>query len=458
MNSRLQSITNSAAMLVCTFLIAAILLGTLSRSRAAARNSACADNLRSIGLAFHNYHAAYKTFPFGTGGTTGSDDPAGCNAGRLSPLVALLPFVEHQALWEQIANPYRNPKTGKSFPPMGPIPSYDASAYEPWGKAPSVYRCPDAGGDEPVDVPKVLYTLESPQGSVDSLTNYVANFGDGTVMQGQFLDDPNDHEVQMRRRAANRGAFMTSQALKMRDFLDGTSNTILYSETVASEKRDPGKSEIIKDVAGLSKEPQLCLDAAKGKPEFWGFGRGARWSEGSPIITGFQTVLPPNSPSCTSELGIEDVIASASSAHADGVHVLMCDGAVAFISDAIDTGDLSKPGVSFGDDYTPPGSPSPYGMWGALGTRASRETLEDGLDYVGGGFRGNSRRSEDTKAPIWTDRDGKVSLRAEFLEIKDKKTVRLKSGSGTIHEVPLNSLKSEHIHRAVQMEMMRELK
>ena len=73
---------------------------------------------------------------------------------------------------------------------------------------------------------------------------------------------------------------------------------------------------------------------------------------------------------------IDGVIASASSNHVGGVHVMMADGAIIFVKDSIDTGDLSKPGVSYGDGYTAVGSKSPYGVWGAAGTRASKEVVD----------------------------------------------------------------------------------
>ncbi len=57
---------------------------------------------------------------------------------------------------------------------------------------------------------------------------------------------------------------------------------------------------------------------------------------------------------------------------------------------------------------------------------------------------------------MWADRSGKTQLKAEFLEIRDKNTIRLKSSSGTIHEVPLNTLRPQDIYRAVRMDLMKK--
>ena len=54
----------------------------------------------------------------------------------------------------------------------------------------------------------------------------------------------------------------------------------------------------------------------------------------------------------------------------------MSDGAVIFITDSIEAGTQNEPMVRQGGGYTLPGSASPYGLWGALGTRANKETIE----------------------------------------------------------------------------------
>lgn len=59
----------------------------------------------------------------------------------------------------------------------------------------------------------------------------------------------------------------------------------------------------------------------------------------------------------------------------------MGDGAVVFITDSIEAGD-STAGMVWLNGTGPqaPGSPSPYGLWGALGTRAGKEPIEEQLN------------------------------------------------------------------------------
>ena len=59
----------------------------------------------------------------------------------------------------------------------------------------------------------------------------------------------------------------------------------------------------------------------------------------------------------------------------------MGDGAVIFMTDSVESGDqhqhmveMNQPGPAA------PGSKSPYGLWGALGTRASGETIQEQLN------------------------------------------------------------------------------
>ena len=67
-----------------------------------------------------------------------------------------------------------------------------------------------------------------------------------------------------------------------------------------------------------------------------------------------------------------------SSRHQGGAHVLMADGAVVFITDSIDAGDSRAQSVYFWGAQV--GSESPYGLWGALGTKASKEVIEEQLN------------------------------------------------------------------------------
>ena len=98
--------------------------------------------------------------------------------------------------------------------------------------------------------------------------------------------------------------------------------------------------------------------------------RGNRWTDARIVYTGFNTVLPPNGPSCLqgSEAGVGSLV-SAGSYHSGGVQVTMGDGSVKFISETINAGTQTAGPQTSGK--------SPYGTWGALGTRAGGEVETD---------------------------------------------------------------------------------
>ena len=59
----------------------------------------------------------------------------------------------------------------------------------------------------------------------------------------------------------------------------------------------------------------------------------------------------------------------------------MGDGAVVFVTDSIEAGNSNAPSVwRDGTGDSAPGSMSPYGLWGSLGTRASKEPIEEQLN------------------------------------------------------------------------------
>lgn len=63
--------------------------------------------------------------------------------------------------------------------------------------------------------------------------------------------------------------------------------------------------------------------------------------------------------------------------------MLMADGAVIFITDSIESGDQSARTIGHPWGSNRPwnaGGKSPYGLWGSLGSRNGRETIEEQLN------------------------------------------------------------------------------
>jgi prepilin-type N-terminal cleavage/methylation domain-containing protein/prepilin-type processing-associated H-X9-DG protein len=78
--------------------LVALLLPAVQTARESARRSQCQNNLHQIGVALHNYHDAYRSFPIGCIEKRTRRKPA---ARQLAWSASLLPYLEQTALWEQ---------------------------------------------------------------------------------------------------------------------------------------------------------------------------------------------------------------------------------------------------------------------------------------------------------------------------------------------------------------------
>ena len=321
----------------------ALLLPFITRSREAARRMSCANNFKQIGLAIQNYDAAFKQMPSLMSGTKS-------NGHRLSGLVALLPFLESSPRWDLISNPASF--NGVSYPAMGPPPT--DKNYGPWLEQIPTYSCPSEYGPP----------------SVFGRTNYTFNVGDQIT---GLYDNKGVDTV--------RGPFAPGLQIKVQDIRDGLSNTVLMTE-IANKIDDHVIGNIsVGHGSGLSKGPSTCFQTTvpdypilfRDEVTTDSVGRGGSFADGSGGVGWVTTILPPNSPSCAiQQQPLYEGVFSAASRHPGGANVLFGDGAVVFITETIDTGDTNKPPVSIDEQ-------SPYGLWGALGTKNATETTEEQL-------------------------------------------------------------------------------
>ncbi len=379
-----------------------LLLPAVQAAREAARRMSCSNNFKQIGLALHNYHAAYKQLPRQQGGTwTDTNTPTDMNNRMsLSFFVGLTPFMEQQAIWEKISNPSQERLDGTvqspPYPPMGPAPW--TGQYIPWRTELPTLRCPSDPG---VGLPAFGRTNYAAcmGDSIDFMNNGPVQIANGVVVI------PPQNSVANRARAACRGVFVARQDMKFRDILDGLANTIMCGEiTTDLGDRDIRTIAAIQNgTTNVRDEPDHCQHdglVSPQRPRFWSNGndggtaptlagvaqgRGYRWADAGTVWTEFNTILPPNRELClgggsTGGVGAPGV-AAASSRHQGGTHVLMADGAIIFVTDSIEAGDIHEGNVWLGGTgVSTPGMPSPYGLWGALGTRASSEVVQESLN------------------------------------------------------------------------------
>ncbi|PQO31657.1 DUF1559 domain-containing protein [Blastopirellula marina] len=351
-------------LLMLTFIVAALSFCLIPWGgmghREASRRMQCSYNLKMIALAIHNYHDTYRHFPspvfeadWGPGGVSGSKP-------YFSGVIELLPFLDEPEpdLFEQVMYPDR---LGRPY-----LPPPSDKTFAPWQTTPYRLSCPTATDGR------------RGQGS----TNYAFCLGDAAYDIHHMNPAQGDYAP------GSRGAFAPGLSMEFRDIFDGTSNTIMFTEIGTAQSRYvPGQFAVNLSSAVLD-NPSLCLktfEAAKPKNNknrtyrrdvpLHDHGRGYSWADGRAGPALVNTIFPPNGPSCAIG-GTEGVdgFYSAGSYHPGGAQVAFMDGSVQFIPEDIDTGDLTQPPPKQGQYRFKP-SISPYGVWGALGSRYGEEKV-----------------------------------------------------------------------------------
>ncbi len=89
-------------------ILIALLLPAVQAAREAARRMQCSNNLKQLGLAIHNYHAAYAVLPISISGWVQENEEYrdGAAAPTLNGkgwIVSVLPHLDQQALFDQLA-------------------------------------------------------------------------------------------------------------------------------------------------------------------------------------------------------------------------------------------------------------------------------------------------------------------------------------------------------------------
>ncbi len=334
-------------------ILVGLLLPAVQAAREAARRMQCSNNLKQMGLALHNYASAYKRFPARKAGTgwrsNGNNNTA--NHYRLSGWIPLLPFAEQTNMFNAI-------QAGTdTVAPGGPV-GWN-SGWIVWRAAPPYMRCPSDPGPRQAER-EISYAM----------------------CVGDSIHRARDDGDQIR------GLFGSRVWRSFGSVSDGTSNTIAYSELLCSRPLSTGGRDgatttlngvrfnmaYVKNIGGLRASPAVCRQQTQGQffregLTFYG-RRGRSWTDGQPAYVGFHTVLGPNGPQCAEGGNWGDqqhMMLPPASNHTGGVNAAMCDGSVQFFSQNIDTGNtaLGVAGRLQG--------PSPYGVWGALGTMAGGE-------------------------------------------------------------------------------------
>jgi prepilin-type N-terminal cleavage/methylation domain-containing protein len=344
-------------------ILVGLLLPAVQAAREAARRMQCSNNLKQIALAMLNYESATKRFP--ALGVRLTARPGNLWYGWP---IAVLPYEEQSAMYNgimaqasltgpdgQLPAPWNETQSGSRLSGNANVDNW---MRQYWSKDISSNMCPSDPGP--------VTRVESP-----SLLNYKACVGDDygrNHWSNPYMGNP---AVQ------NRGVFMCDRFSPMAAITDGTSNTILLGETVGS---GPGNT-VMGGIALDFRDSSVAACLARVNPTnpklLTGNTRvdfrpmtGRAW-DGRPYFVGFATMVAPNGPSCTwSNPDGNESMQTMQSFHTGGGQVARADGSVTFISQSIDNGNINYVDV-FDRDI---GIPSPWGVWGALGSMNGGDT------------------------------------------------------------------------------------
>ena len=320
-------------------ILIALLLPAVQAAREAARRSQCTNNLKQIGIALHNYHDTNKAFPAIKGGPTTKDTTTSVGLRmRLGPYPRLCAFMEQQAIYDE----------AMVTPPV------------------------TTGYENPVRVYEIATLLCPSDVETGALENNYGNLSYAMcVGDNPFnMDDSGSS-------ATSRGTFSAYKWPRFADIIDGTSNTIAIAEYQRPAAHGDMGDIIVLGSGFTASDCLASIDPATNRYDSsatFAAQRGWQWHDAHAYFTAFQTILPPNSPSCSTTSGwsaLTDTnygVFSASSRHPGGCNVLMGDASVHFVSETIDAGTVTSDMPA-----KTTGGPSPFGVWGALGTKAGSE-------------------------------------------------------------------------------------
>lgn len=308
----------------------ALLLPAVQSARESARRSYCANNLKQIGLAVHNFEDVERRLPPGADSKAYAPAPTHPHTFyRWSALAKLTPYLEEAEAYNTL---------NFDFPLYMPSLQVSAENTTGVGLVVRMFLCPSDRG--------------RPVAEKFGPTNYAACAGTGMLGGTPFDTD---------------GAFYINSRIRFGDISDGTSKTALFAESILGDQAEnlTDRTKARADtVYGFTFTTPLSDVACHNAAIFNVTNRrGFSWANGEYRCGLYNHRLPPNAPAldCLAAKLSGDVTVrnsafgwrTARSRHLGGVHLLLADGSVHFISDAID-----------------------LGVWRALSTRNGAEPID----------------------------------------------------------------------------------
>lgn len=317
-------------------ILIAMLLPAVQQVREAASRTSCANKMRQIGLAIHNYESAHGVFPVNQVGPGQATAGGEYGAGYYSWMVPLLPYVEQNNLHSMFDLSINN----------GDGNGYTISDTHPNAVAAStrvdLFVCPS----DTSDASNVVLGSANPASS-----NYVANAGwpsYATGFEGERGSQGRFNGCIPLINPSRPVAWHGNSRSGFSQLVDGTSNTAMISERLI--QTGMSRSEINAGDSRLQSQhvleryetlPRIDRQLANSHSHtFQSYFIGRSWSSGFALAAPtYMHVKTPNT--LIGHYGTSqdegDFVMTPSSRHTGGVNLVRADCSVTFIADEIAT-------------------------------------------------------------------------------------------------------------------------
>jgi prepilin-type N-terminal cleavage/methylation domain-containing protein len=209
--------------------LVALLLPAVQQAREAARRSSCKNNLKQLGLALHNYHDTYNTFPpvcvasgvYGWEAFTGGGPKVIQNQANTSGLLFLMPYLDQGPVYNQwnFNNAASWSYVYGLYNAGSVLGNPDLNA--PLSKTPMpILKCPSDNGNDYYTGADHYYGI-SANNAGGYRTNYAMCTWYGHYYYAHYWIYMDGN---------NKRAFGDDKLTNIRDWIDGTSNIVMMAE------------------------------------------------------------------------------------------------------------------------------------------------------------------------------------------------------------------------------------